>query len=198
MIQQIYIVSGLVNSGKSSRARRIVARWRDGGVDDPIREAAHGTVGTVTRDSQEPTDGARHTVGGIVTQALLDENGNKTAYFAENVRTGKRRVLVATSEFIGASGGAHRAQSGKVGRFEVFQSGFRFAYRAITNAVDCDAICIDEIGTLEMRGEGHANALRWLTQHYTGTVLLVMRANLRTQLIDCFSLRQNTHTISVI
>ena len=180
--RHVYIVSGPVDSGKSSAAREIITAWRAQGL----------------------------TVGGIIAQAHRDAAGKKTAYFAEDVRSGVRRPLVAlptanTAELTPPSATAAppttrapHARKQTIGPFRIFPAGFRFARTVIKQeARTCQAICLDEIGPLELRGGGHARAVRWLVRRYPGTLLLVIRDSVYEKVIDRFRLQEPGYAVTI-
>ena len=182
-MRHVYIVSGPVDSGKSSAVREIITIWRAQGL----------------------------TVGGIIAQAHRDAAGKKTAYFAEDVRTGVRRPLVAlptanTTGLTPPSAAAAapptiralHARKQMIGPFRIFPAGFRFARTTIKReARTCQAICLDEIGPLELRGSGHARAVRWLVCRYPGMLLLVIRDSVCEKVIDRFRLQAPGYAVTV-
>ncbi len=141
-------------------------------------------------------------MGGIIAQARRDAAGKKTAYFAEDVHTGVRRPLVAlpTANTTGlappsaaapSTTRALHARKQMIGPFRIFPAGFRFARTTIKReARTCQAICLDEIGPLELRGGGHARAVRWLVRRYPGMLLLVIRDSVYEKVINHFRLHE--------
>ena len=76
----------------------------------------------------------------------------------------------------------------RIGKFYLSQTGLDLASRTIHNALNArPVVFIDEIGKLELKGGGHAHAIRQLLQSHSVPVLLV-RDTLVEQAIRTFDL----------
>jgi nucleoside-triphosphatase len=106
-------------------------------------------------------------VGGILS--LPEYSGDrKTGYFALDIDSGKSELLLSES-FSGPGFSRNR--------FRFSRAGFDFASSALSRAAfeGADAIIIDEIGRIELEGEGFASVLRSLLASYEGELILVVR-----------------------
>jgi len=76
----------------------------------------------------------------------------------------------------------------QIGKFYLSQAGLDLADRAVRNAVDeSSVIFIDEVGRLELKGGGHADAVRHVLKSSTVPVLLV-RDTLVEQVVRTFEI----------
>lgn len=74
-----------------------------------------------------------------------------------------------------------------VGRFVFSRKAFDRATAIIRNAIDKKGwLIIDEIGPLELRGEGFSDVLKEVLPKRTGRLILVVRAGLTEQVINYF------------
>jgi nucleoside-triphosphatase THEP1 len=84
-------------------------------------------------------------VGGIVAHGI-DKNGERFGFEIENVETGQKSLL-CSREFIPGSI--------PTGRFYFYKKGFEFGKKAlIENLENLDWLVIDEVGYLELKGDG--------------------------------------------
>ncbi|HDQ14134.1 MAG TPA: hypothetical protein ENN41_04885 [Sediminispirochaeta sp.] len=159
------VITGAVNSGKSSRYKEYIDREKERG-----RKVAG--LGTVT----------------------LVEEGLKVGYDVVDIRTGIRRSLVLDRRryFEGrhtSEGRQYGERYQEIGRFVLFEEGLRFAESTLLEAGGIEdfrerveLIGIDEIGPLEMRGGGYAPVLKRLLAEYDGDLLLVARLEILSEL----------------
>ena len=102
------------------------------------------------------------TVGGIVSPRIL-EGTDTVGYRARDIETGRERLL-ATIDPPGI----------RVGMFYLSEEALSFARAAIERAVATkQVVLLDEVGRLELAGQGHAPALRLLLQSNAVPVLFV-------------------------
>ncbi len=149
-MKKLHIITGAINSGKSTLLQRRIRSYRERGLE----------------------------VDGIVAEAILDE-GVKSAYYLRRIDGGERLLLAerrgrsTTSEE--AAGEAPRTR-GFIFHRESFARAAEWLLEAARRGVDL--ICIDEIGHVELRGGGHWPAFEELLKRYGGTVMLVVREEL--------------------
>ncbi len=147
-MRHLIILSGPINSGKTTYLHRLIAQTAQAG----------------------------RSLGGITAEAVY-EDGRKTGYEVQNVATGERRPLVRSggqgdpgTETVSAGSEVQR-----VGRFYLLESGLIFAREALQAALGKELICLDEIGPLEIKGGGHMPAFKMLLAEYHGTLIVVAR-----------------------
>lgn len=97
---------------------------------------------------------------GFVQEAVW-EGGAKTGFSVRDLRTGERRPIAAR-----AAGEERECGT----RFRFFAAGFRLARRAL--ARPAGILVADELGPLELRGQGHMPALRRALRRAQGVVLV--------------------------
>lgn len=141
-MQRLIVVSGPINSGKTTYLHRVIEYSTQQGLS----------------------------VGGVTAEALY-EGERKCGYDVRDVRTGDRTALVRSAGEI--HGTEERLQ--RVGRFYILESGLEFTKKVLAAGLDCDLLCLDEVGPLEMEGGGHLPALTMLLADYHGILLLVAR-----------------------
>lgn len=86
--------------------------------------------------------------GGILALSLPE----KHEYYAKNIETGETRLLMSDSIVL---------QGPSIGRFSCSQDSFDWASKCIMES-QRKSIVIDEVGRLELQGEGYAKALQTL------------------------------------
>lgn len=106
-------------------------------------------------------------VAGFLSEAEWD-GAVKARFYLQDVADPACRVLLASVE-------PAPGLDVEAGPFHLSSSAFRMAEAEFRNALDADLICMDEVGPLELRGEGFHNALRHLVARYRGTLLLTVR-----------------------
>ncbi len=101
-------------------------------------------------------------VGGIVSPRILDE-GKTVGYRVQDIETSEEQLL-ATLHPLGIP----------IGKFYLSEKVLGFAQVAIERAAStAQVVILDEVGRLELEGEGHANALRILLQSEAIAVLFI-------------------------
>ena len=103
------------------------------------------------------------------------EQGRKTGFGIRDLTTGKEAELAKFVE----------RGSGQFGtRFRFFDEGLELARRALSGIRPGDVLIIDELGPIELRGEGHMDAVqRALRIPHLRAVVVVVRAHLVPSLL---------------
>jgi len=116
------------------------------------------------------------TVAGIRAPVVFD-NGTRIGYNVEDVRTGDMLPLCRIGQ---------RNAVAVAGLFGFDGNGIRFGSNALSlDAVaQRDVVIVDEIGPLELQGEGWAPALHPLLESYAGHLLLVVRPDILQQVLQ--------------
>jgi nucleoside-triphosphatase THEP1 len=101
--------------------------------------------------------------------ALRNMDGSETTgYDLENIKTGERHNFLVSKDQPGA---------GRIGKFSIVDEGLLFGKAIIQEALPGknQLIIIDEVGALELRGEGWADSLGSLVTESTDHLLLIVR-----------------------
>ena len=108
-------------------------------------------------------------VGGIVCPALYRDNA-KIGFDVVNLRSGKSLAMGRVTSLEGVSGV-------KVGKYVISKDGLTIAKEAIMEALDdaCDVVFLDEIGPLELDGEGLEECVRAAFKDAPNTVSVVRK-----------------------
>ena len=117
---EIFLITGEVNSGKSTYLYDIFQQYKD----------------------RSPS--------GIIAPGVFD-NGVKTGYDVIDLATGERKRLAVSSP--------PEEAYFKVGRYYFLKKSFEFAKEALTALKPDGIVFIDEIGPLELAGEGYCNCV---------------------------------------
>ncbi len=138
----------------------------------------HGGIGAgktgIARMLSDMLAEQRIVVGGILSPRLVD--GDETVgYSIRDILSGEERPFAAL-EPPGIA----------TGRFYITRDGIDFARRAIERAArTAQVVFVDEVGRLELIGEGHAPALRELLCSCALPIILV-RSEFVTHVVDAF------------
>lgn len=110
------------------------------------------------------------TVGGIVSPGHW-EGGQRDMYRVRDLLSGEERVLARRSE---------RAGTPRVGAFSFDPDGITFGRQALESAIAAKVqlLFVDEVGPLELRGDGWAPILHRLLSEATGAMVWVVRGEL--------------------
>jgi len=128
---------------------------------------------------REYIDGQRKcgcSVGGVLSPAI-EKQGQRVGSNAVDLLTGKETPFARLSRL-------KRFKAGEaVGDYTISRRGISFASRAIERAVEsrCDWVVIDEVGPLELGGEGLMPAVESALAS-PATVLIVVRTSLKEAL----------------
>ncbi len=118
--------------------------------------------------------------GGILALRIMEE-GKTTGYDISDIRTGER------TPFLRHTGDATTG----VERFTLDEAGYRAGLRALGTSANrtVDVVIIDEVGPLEMRGQGWSDSIRGL-MYETGAVLIfAVRKSLTLEVTDKFGIK---------
>lgn len=113
--------------------------------------------------------------GGLLTPALLDDQGQKVGIWGLDLLTGERRVLARTEGDLGGPG---------VGRYSFEAGAMEWALDVLDSALgQCDLLIVDEIGKLELwRGIGLAPVLPRMAAGEAQCALVLVRDYLLSEL----------------
>ena len=144
-----------------------------GKVRAPLNALVTGEIGvgksTACRRVIDMAIARGHKVGGILTPAIHDPQGEKTGIAIVDLASREQRLL----------GVVDQGQPGvKVGRYRFDPESVAWGRRALELAVDdgCDLLVVDEIGHLELRrGEGFVNALDIIPSGTVRRTLTIVR-----------------------
>ena len=103
----------------------------------------------------------------------------------------KRYFLdLATGNSFPMEAGVEKEDIYEVGRFRFSKSGFEKASRIIREAMQKGGLLvIDEIGPLELRGEGFSEILKQVLRERNGSTLLVVREGILDKVVDHFKIK---------
>jgi nucleoside-triphosphatase THEP1 len=109
-------------------------------------------------------------VGGIISPVVYEES-TRIGFDVLNIKNQNRTQLCRISS---------EGKRIKVGDFEFFEEGIRFGYEALDlkNLSSCKLIIIDEVGPLELEGNGWAASLDRIVDNLSCPLLLVVRKSL--------------------
>jgi nucleoside-triphosphatase THEP1 len=129
-------------------------------------------------------------IGGFFTEAM-ETNGEKTAYYLRRVEA-EERLLLAERRNAGRRAGASDETAiqadGGTPKFRFYEEVFERAASWLEEdaAAGKNMICIDELGPVELRGEGHWPALNRLLDFYRGELAVVIRRGLLDSFLSRF------------
>lgn len=136
---EIAIITGKVNSGKTTLLEKIAAR-----------EKLNGNFPT-----------------GIIARGVF-RNGKKIGFDVMDLATGKIQQLARINNKKDKSWGS---------RFTFYHAGWKFARNALLNFRPGGVVFLDEVGPLELKGEGHARTLKKLLQSNIGKIYISVRSD---------------------
>jgi len=112
--------------------------------------------------------GEGHTCGGILTPKGL-EDGVICGIDIVDIQSGERETLASTHDLYDGP---------RAGKYSFNPDGIRFGIRAIEKGRSSDILLVDEIGHLERKGQGFAEALALVGSGEVGNSILVIRKDL--------------------
>jgi nucleoside-triphosphatase THEP1 len=117
--------------------------------------------------------------GGILALRIMEE-GKTTGYDITDIRTGER------TPFLRHTGDATMG----VERFSMDEAGLKAGQRALDLSAnrDMDVIVIDEVGPLELKGQGWSNRISRLLNESRAMIILAVRKNLTEEVIQKFGI----------
>ncbi|MFC1983806.1 nucleoside-triphosphatase [Chloroflexota bacterium] len=117
---------------------------------------------------------------GLVCDGILTFKSAEGGIIIEDIRSGKKAPLAEIND--GASDGPRTA------RYLFNQSGINFGIQALHEAASTDVLIVDEIGQLELRGEGLVPALDIIKSGRFKNCVLVVRKALLPFYLPQFSI----------
>lgn len=158
-MRSLILITGAVNSGKTTYLHKLISEYRQKGK----------------------------TVGGFTAEALYKE-GIKIGYDARDLRTGEHQALVRSKDVVPPGEfqtESYQAESyQRVGRFLLLVSGIDFCRRCVDASFNCDIVCIDEIGPLEIDGGGHRRIFEKVLSDYNSTLIVIAREEVVDKVIE--------------
>lgn len=119
---------------------------------------------TVCRKLIEPVRRHGHSCGGILTYTASEET-----IIIEDIQTGEKETLASTKRIYA---GPHTP------RYSFSPKGIDFGIRAIDKGASTELLVVDELGHLELRGEGLFKALELIRADKVKNCILVIRKGL--------------------
>jgi nucleoside-triphosphatase THEP1 len=105
-----------------------------------------------------------YSCGGILTHKAAHNS-----LIALDIQTGERAILASTDNTFGGP---------RTPRYSFNPEAIKFGIRAINKAIDSDVLIIDELGHLELNGEGFAKSLEFIKTGRVKNSILVIRKEL--------------------
>jgi len=105
-----------------------------------------------------------YSCGGILTHKAAHES-----LIALDIQTGERAILASTDNIFDGP---------RTPRYSFNPEAIKFGIRAINKAIDSDVLIIDELGHLELDGEGFAKSLEFIKTGRVKNSILVIRKEL--------------------
>lgn len=117
--------------------------------------------------------------GGILALRIMEE-GKTTGYDITDIRTGER------TPFLRQTGDATMG----VERFSMDEAGLKAGHRALDPSAnrDMDVVVIDEVGPLELNGQGWSERISGLISETRAMLILAVRKNLTEAVIQKFGI----------
>jgi nucleoside-triphosphatase THEP1 len=102
-----------------------------------------------------------YSCGGILTHKAADES-----LIALDIQTGERAILAGTDNTFDGP---------RTPRYSFNPEAIKFGIRAINKAIDSDVLIIDELGHLELNGEGFAKSLEVVKTGRVNSILVIRK-----------------------
>ncbi len=126
-----------------------------------------------------------YTIGGVI-QVLALPGEPKDRYRLASLSDGTSTVFLDAEE--------HSSWS-RIGRFSLNPEGLLWAQQQLQAAYSYDVTVFDEIGRLELNGEGFDGALSRALQGYEGNLMLIVREEFLSEVCLRYSIDRNTALI---
>jgi nucleoside-triphosphatase THEP1 len=148
IIQQVIIITGSVNEGKTTFLLKVVEVFRE----NKIRTA------------------------GLYSRKIWKNNGI-IGYNIVNIQSGEEDAFLRQER---------KKEQDKIGRFSVMPKGYQKGLEILKpeNNTGADIIIIDEVGHLELSGEGWARSIESLLHNSQNHLLLVVRNSFVNQVLE--------------
>jgi len=124
-----------------------------------------------------------HACSGVLTYKSADES-----LVIEDVQTGKRETLASINDIY------HGPRTPK---YFFNPAGITLGLRAIDNAASSTIMLVDELGHLELRGEGFAQVLELVWTGKSKTYVLVIRSELLPRFLPKLPLKYLTFEVTI-
>jgi len=148
-VPEVIIITGAINSGKSTYLRQLVARERAAG----------------------------HSISGVIAHGIFAD-GQKIGYDVEDIAGGRTLPLTRI--------GQQQEGDQKVGRYWLSRSALAMARAALLSFAPGGVVFLDEVGPLELSGEGYADCISTLLASPISRLYVVVRAGLVAQIAERF------------
>lgn len=124
----------------------------------------------------------KYKIGGFLARSHF-ENGQKKSYFVENITNGNNLLLASLDNF---------GDTFVFGRFYFSQKTFKeiSGYYDENILKNIQIFVLDEVGPLEIRGDGWFELINRLIKKWDGVVIFVVRKNLLEKFMDFWALEQ--------
>jgi len=124
-------------------------------------------------------------IGGIIAHGI-DKDGERYGFDIENVATQEKHFLCSQEPQVDAQ---------KIGRFYFSKKGFSFGNKALSSNLDkTDLLVIDEIGYLELKGEGWFSAIEEALAYENLNMIWVVRKRILEEVLQLWQ-HSNTKVI---
>ncbi|UCB44124.1 MAG: hypothetical protein JSV77_05710 [Dehalococcoidales bacterium] len=110
-----------------------------------------------------------YSCGGVIAHKIQNED-----IIIEDVQTGETKVLASTSNIY---------QGTQTPKYSFNPEGIDFGIQAIDRGTDLDILLVDELGHLELRGEGFADVVEKIAAGKVKNCILVIRKELLPALL---------------
>lgn len=158
---ELVIITGAVNSGKTTHLRRLIAQERALGVS----------------------------VSGVIAPGVF-KGDEKIGYDVEDVASGRALPLART----GTQGDSDQ----NTGWYWLSKKTLEFAKEALLNCTPGGVVFLDEVGPLELSGEGYASCIRTLLESRISRLYIVVREGLVDQVTERFLRRQPVRIVAAV
>ena len=105
-----------------------------------------------------------HSCGGVIARKARNED-----IIIEDVQTGETRVLASPGD---------KHEGPRTAKYSFSPEGIEFGIRAIDRGIASDILVVDELGHLELRGEGFTRAIEQIIAGKTKICIVVIRKGL--------------------
>ncbi len=119
-------------------------------------------------------------IGGVLSDRITN-NGETTGYDLINISTGKRMPFLKKSE---------ASLNNRIGRFEIDTATLRKGKQILnsSNLLMHDVVVIDEVGKLELKGKGWAQAIEEIMEINILPVIITVRTDFADDVVEKFGI----------
>ena len=146
-----------------------------------------GTIGvgktTVCRKLVRIAQSQGYTCGGILTYKAAGQD-----ITIEDIQTGEREILASTSS---------KYNGPCTPKYFFNSEGINFGIRAIDRGASSDILVVDEIGHLELRGEGFVKVIEIIKTNKVRNCVLVIRSELLTTFLSQFKTKPLVFEVTI-